>query len=155
MPQYAQNTLVSSERSRGEIERILARYGADQFLYGWDQMVAVVGFRMQGRMIRLRVPLPDRTSPEFTMTPSGRKKRSAALADVAWEQACRQRWRALALVVKAKLEAVECGISSFEEEFLAWTMLPDGSTVADTLLPQLETTYRTGEMPALLPWGQD
>jgi hypothetical protein len=74
--------------------------------------------------------------------------------DAAWEQACRQRWRALALVVKAKLEAVECGISTFEEEFLAWMMLPDGSTVGDRMLPQLETAYRTGQMPPLLPWNE-
>ena len=35
-----------------------------------------------------------------------------------WEQACRQRWRALALVIKAKLEAIDAEISTFEEEFL-------------------------------------
>lgn len=31
---YAENTSVSSEKSRAEIERTLQKYGADQFMYG-------------------------------------------------------------------------------------------------------------------------
>jgi hypothetical protein len=34
---YAENTSVSVESSRGEIERTLQRYGAASFAYGWDQ----------------------------------------------------------------------------------------------------------------------
>jgi response regulator RpfG family c-di-GMP phosphodiesterase len=41
----------------------------------------------------------------------------------------RRRWRCLAMVIKAKLEVVASGISSFEEEFLAHVMLYDGRTV--------------------------
>lgn len=37
MSRYAENTSVSSDRSRAEIEQILARYGAEQFMYGWDR----------------------------------------------------------------------------------------------------------------------
>ena len=33
MPQYAKNTNVSSELSRIEIEKILVRYGAENFAY--------------------------------------------------------------------------------------------------------------------------
>ena len=33
---YATDTRVSVERSKAEIEAILARYGADQFMYGWE-----------------------------------------------------------------------------------------------------------------------
>jgi len=69
-----------------------------------------------------------------------------------WEQACRQRWRALALVIKAKLEAVGSGISVFEEEFLANIVMPDGSTFGAYALPQIEHIYETRELPALLPW---
>ena len=31
---YAQQTQVSTDKSRAEIERTLQRYGADQFMYG-------------------------------------------------------------------------------------------------------------------------
>jgi hypothetical protein len=43
--------------------------------------------------------------------------------------------------VKAKLEAVESGITSFEDEFLAHVMLPNGGTVSDLLRPQLAAAY--------------
>jgi hypothetical protein len=70
-----------------------------------------------------------------------------------WEQACRQRWRALNLVVKAKLEAVESGIATFEDEFLAYTMLPGGATVGQWLTPQLDEVYRRGDLSSVLPLG--
>ena len=60
----------------------------------------------------------------------------------------------MALIIKAKLEATETGITSFEEEFLAYMVLPDNSTVGGVLLPQLERTYETGDMPPLLPAGK-
>ena len=49
---YAEKTTVSTEKSRAEIERTLTRYGADQFMYGWDQEQAVIGFRLVGRQIK-------------------------------------------------------------------------------------------------------
>lgn len=60
----------------------------------------------------------------------------------------------LALVIKAKLEAVAAGITSFEDEFLAHIMLPSGGTVGEWARPQLEVAYSTGAMPALLPGGR-
>lgn len=44
MTRYAETTTVTSDASRGEIERTLTRYGADGFMYGWDQSRAVLGF---------------------------------------------------------------------------------------------------------------
>ena len=66
------------------------------------------------------------------------------------EQAQRQRWRALLLVIKAKLEAIEAGIATFEDEFLAYTMLPSGETVGEWVSPQLDKVYEKGVMPATL-----
>lgn len=68
-----------------------------------------------------------------------------------WWTANRQRWRALALVIKAKLEAVETGIVSFEQEFLPHLVLPNGGTVHEWLAPQMEAVYDKGVMPRLLP----
>lgn len=147
---YASGTDVSSDRSRAEIERTLQRYGADQFMYGWEVGRAAVGFRMHDRQVRFLLPMPDPADGEFTLTPTG-KARSATAAQQAWEQACRQRWRALALVVKAKLEAVDSGITEFEDEFLAHIVLPDGSTAGAFMRPQIQAAYETGTMPELLP----
>lgn len=56
----------------------------------------------------------------------------------AWEQACRVQWRALVLVVKAKLEAVAAGISTIQEEFLSWVVVPgDGRTIGQVLEPKM------------------
>lgn len=148
---YAEKTSVSVAKSKTDIEKTINRYGADSYAYGCEGPRATVGFRLEGKYVRFNMTLPDRGA--FTKTPTG-KARSAAGADKEWEQACRSRWRALNLVIKAMLEAVETGIVTFEEAFLAHIMLPDGGTVGDTLLPQLEASYRDGKtMPSLLPYG--
>lgn len=149
MSRYAENTTVSSEQSRGEIERTLARYGADQFMYGWDSDRAVIGFRCQDRHVRFTLTMPARDAREFTHHSRGPRTPDAAAK--LWEQACRQRWRALALVVKAKLEAVAAGISEFETEFLGHILLPNGETTAEWIRPQLAHAYDTGAMPTSLP----
>ena len=75
---------------------------------------AAVQFKVKGRRILFRLELPDPDSLEYTHSSTGRVRRSNEQEHESWEQACRQRWRALVLIVKAKLEAVEAGISSFE-----------------------------------------
>lgn len=149
MSRYAERTTVSTEASRSEIERTLRRYGADSFMYGWEASRAAVQFSMNGKRIKFELPLPDRNADEFTHHSRGRRTADAALA--LWEQACRQRWRALNIAIKAKLEAVEVGITTFEEEFLAHIVMPGGETVGDWMVPQIERAYLTGTMPPLLP----
>lgn len=148
---YAANTEVPADRSRAEIERTLQRYGADQFMYGWSEDAAVVQFRMNERVVKFLLPMPDRDDPEFRMTPAGKRERTPEQQQKEWERATRSRWRALALVVKAKLEAVESGITEFDDEFLAHIILPDGSTAGQWLRPQLDEAYRSGRMPSALP----
>ena len=150
---YAKNTSVSTEKSRAEIERTLQRYGATSFSYGWEGSNAAIMFAAQDRRVRFVLTMPDRNDRQFTHTEAQRRKRSEDQAHEHWEKACRQRWRALALIVKAKLEAIESGISTFEDEFLAHVLLPDGSTVGDFMGPQLKHVYATGEMPSFLQLG--
>ena len=93
-----------------------------------------MGFYYQSRHIKITLELPDKG--DFVQTPGGRKQRGTEAILKAWEQACRQSWRALALVIKAKFEA--------------YTMLPDGRTVSQSISPQIETMIETGKMPKLL-----
>ena len=151
MAKYAEKTEVSSSRSRDEIERTLTRYGATQFAYAWQEGRAVIGFVLGGKQVRLMLPLPDRGAREFAYTPERGLKRSPEQQAQTYEQAVRQKWRALALVVKAKLEAVEAGISVFEREFFYDIVLPDGRTVGEYVLPQVEESYRSGIMPPMIP----
>lgn len=152
-PRYAEATSVSVDASRAEIERTLRRYNAESFAYGWDRGKAMIEFAAEDRRIRFVLPLPDRHAREFTHTPERRTARKPAQAEAAWEQACRQRWRALALAIKAKLEAVEAGISTFEDEFLAHVVLPDGRTFGSWATPEIARAYETGTMPPLLAIG--
>jgi hypothetical protein len=154
MPTYAAKTTVSPERSRMELEQILSRYGATAFGYGYDGNRAVVTFRANGRVVRFTVDVP--AIEEFKWTSgaeweAGARQRTSTQQQAALEQSERQRWRALTLVVKAKLEAVEAGISDFEDEFLSHILLPNGTTVGEHLGPQLDEVYATGVMPSLLP----
>lgn len=147
---YAQDTSVSVEKSRAEVERTLQRYGATKFMYGCDTAKAVICFEAKGKMVKFELPLPDRNDPKFRVTPHRRHRRTDEETYLAWEQACRTRWRALALCVKAKLEAVASGITSFESEFLAHFVMPNGQTLGEVAIPQLEEATKAGRMPQLL-----
>ena len=150
---YAQTTAVAAERSRGEIERVVTKYGASKFVYSWIEDRAMIGFFLHERMIRFIVPMPDKEA--FSKTAGGRRVRKQAAALKAWEQATRQRWRALLLAVKAKLEAVESGIATFEDEFMAYIVLPDNHTVGEFMKPQLLDAYAHKRMPLMLPCLED
>lgn len=147
---YAEKTAVSSSRSRADIEECLMRYGASGFMSGITADKAVVAFECDGRRIKFVLPMPDRRSQEFTHTPARGIARSEQEAASAYEQAVRQRWRALYLVIKAKLEAVETGIAHFEDEFMAHIVLPNGETMSQHARPLIARAYETGNMPPLL-----
>jgi len=148
---YAEKTNVSIERTEGEIKGLLRRYKAKSFGSMEEPGMVILVFEMSDRRIVFRLPLPDRNDDEFAKTPSGRRTRSPEQQYVAWEQACRSRWRALFLCIKAKLESVESGIETFEDAFLAHVMMPDGMTVGEHTRPKIAHVYETEKMQPLLP----
>ncbi len=148
MPTYAQNTQVSTDRSLSEIKSTLMRYGADQFAVMESRDSASVAFTYSARHVRFDLAMPRRDDEAFTRTPTG-KARVASAAESEWEKACRQRWRALALVVKAKLEAVEAGISTFDQEFFAHLVLPGGKSVFEQVAPAVAKAIEGDPAPLL------
>lgn len=148
---YAADTKVPVARSQAELEAMLRRYGADQFGYATQDGLARIQFRENGRVYRFDLPLPTADFRSVTHTPTGRA-RAAGERVKALDQEHRRRWRALVLIVKAKLEAAESGITSFADEFLPYTLLPDGTTVGEHVDDELHEAYETGAMPTnLLP----
>lgn len=138
MSRYAQNTSVPVDRSRAEIEKTLARYGATGFGYSWDRRVrgsgkveehALLVFVLKDRRIQLDVIMPEDAREQ------------------------RQRWRAMLLVVKAKLEAVESGLGTLESEFLANIVMKDGRTIGAAMVPRLSEVVEFGRL--LPPAGGD
>jgi len=134
---FAANTVVPVAKSRMEIEQLLERHKAKQYgtAVDYDLRTARVQFRLHDRIVRFTVALPD---PKQL----GAGKRL--------EQAERQRWRALLLVIKAKLESVENKIETFEQAFLANVVLPNDKTVAEMVAPHIAVAYKEGRMPRQL-----
>lgn len=151
---YAQNTSVTVERSKAEVERILSSYGATQFVSGWDNghKQAMVQFDMKSRRIRFLLKMPDAEEFRFFRRKNSHRdtERTLKQAEALADQEMRRRWRALALVVKAKLEAVESGISEFETEFLANIVTASGATIGDMVIPRLQHIADSGKLGNLL-----
>lgn len=137
---YAANTSVPIEKSQAEVKKILQRYGANAFMFAESQQAAMIAFELKGRRIKFNVPMPQPV-PQPKATQVARNK---------YEQLCRSRWRALCLAIKAKLECVESGITTLEQEFLAHIVLPDGRSFGDIYIPQIQEAYDTKTMPPLL-----
>jgi hypothetical protein len=146
---YAEGTSVSPERSQAEIAENLRRYGASSYVSGYEDNRAMIAFKAHDRTVRFILDLPLPGDDEFGWTPT-RQRRKPDAARAAYDQEVRRRWRALALAIKAKLEAVATGIASFEDEFLAYTVLPDNTTVGQRVQAEIAEAWRTGQAPPRL-----
>jgi hypothetical protein len=132
---------------------MLKRYGADAFGYLEDGRKVRIAFRMRNRQFRFTLSMPDPKEERFTMVSKGAigmQPRSPTSRANVYDQACRSLWRALLLVIKAKLEAVEVGIVTLEDEFLAQTVTGTGETVAEIIQPQLIEHYKDPKRPLML-----
>lgn len=135
---YAAETEVPVAKSKVAIETLLLDHGATEFVSGWNETHDTLQFHLRGQTVRFVLPRPDPNDRKYT-----RDRRGIALSPVArtkrLDQANRQRWRALYLVIRAKLEAIQSGIAVYEQEFLAFIVDPEtGLTVGDILVPRLQ-----------------
>lgn len=135
MSTYASDTIVPVSRSQEEIRKTLVRYGATGFMFGQGNGNAMMMFEAKSRRVKFVLPLPK--NPE--------SKRDQQLE--------RTRWRCLLLAIKAKLECVASGITTFEQEFLAHIVMPNGQTVGNLVAQEIEHSYKGGTMQPLLGVG--
>lgn len=154
---YASRTAVPVTRSRAELDALLEKHGASRRALGHDEEAgfAFAVFEIQGRQVRLRVPLPRKTDyPVKGQEPRDWHRLNLEERD-SWRatqvaQLHRERWRQLLLLVKAKLEAVQLGLSTFEREFLADIFLANGRTVHEEISANIAQNYIEGGAPKLL-----
>jgi len=147
---YAKGTEVSVAKSQAEIQNIIMRYGATTFMFGQSLDGASIAFEAKGRRVQFFLPLPKKDERRFLV--DGRNyRRTPEKQHIAWEQACREKWRSLCLCIKAKLEAVDAGITTFEDEFMAHIVMPDGLTVGQHIRPRIADAYESGTMLPMLP----
>src|SRR5579872_4028588 len=101
---YAEGTSTPVAKTREEIERTLKKYGATGFLYGNQGDVSAVAFELEGRRYRIEVHVP----PMESFRANYRQGQPALQEARAKEE--RRLWRALLMVIEAKLEAAKSGI---------------------------------------------
>lgn len=128
---YAERTSIPLERSKAEIEKLVTKYGATGFMSAWQQGSSFIAFLMAGKQLK------------FIMPPVDKKAKDPAQEE-------RRLWRALLLSVKAKLESSASGISSFQYEFMANIVMPDGKILGEHVIPRLAEIEKSGKMPQLL-----
>lgn len=140
---YAAATRVPEDRSRNEIEQLVRRYGATNFAYANGATGAMVAFETKRRRVRFLLAYP----PEMRKPAEHRGRWDAAEA---MAQERRRLWRALVLVVKAKLEGVASKVETFDQAFMAHLVMPGGRTLAEHLMPEVERMITSGKMGPLL-----
>ena len=126
---YAEGTRVPINQTKGEIEKLVRKVGATKFGVLEEEDRATILFTLTDRHIRFVLPL----NPNYT------------------DQVRRSRWRALMLVIKAKLESAVASIETVEEAFLAQVVMPGGRTVYEESREIIRDRYLTGDEIPLLP----
>lgn len=128
---FAEGTSVAIDKSRAEVETLLERHGASHVAIMRSPEESIVVFQIGVLRVRRAVQVPTQGSAE------------------ARDREHRRRWRALVLILKAKLEMITGGESTMEREFLADMMLPNGETVESEFLPKLLQALQANKQPRL------
>lgn len=123
MSKFAQGTDVSPEKSQMQISKMLRDFKCSGVMMGYEGDRAFIGFVHSNVQVRLFCPL------------------------VKSEAENRRRWRVIRIVIQSKFEVIHCGIKSFEQEFFADIVMPNGKTVSEMALPAVTKAIASGVMP--------
>lgn len=149
-----ETTTVPVERSQGEIRKLLADHGAGRFAFGEETddggvRWAAVTFTHGGTAVRMRVP--HKPIDEQSARSKARRAHTRSYEDIAGEaieQEAKRIWRVIAWNLKARLVAVEEGVETFEEAFLAHILDPRTN---QTIFEQLAESGRVELAAPLFP----
>lgn len=135
---YALNTAVAPEKTQREIAELLHKYKVDDYelLIGMNR--TGIAFKLQNRALRFILPMP----------------KPKEMTEGQYAQQVRSAWRGLLLTLHGKLESIDRGIENFDEAFMGQIVMPQNETVHEWLSPQLDTIFKTGKLPPLLPEGK-
>jgi hypothetical protein len=121
---YIRGASITCAASQAEIQSMLGAAGARGFQLAAERGATRIAFSLGDRQFLLSLPL---SASEGTST--------------AAQEAARRGWRQLSFLVRAKLDAVACGITTFDEEFLAYMVLPGGATVFQAVKPGMAAAH--------------
>jgi len=160
---FAEGTTVPASKSQAECRNLIERHGGDLFSTGWrNDLTEFIGYRWHGRLYRFDIQHPP--GERFSQPPAGQTftdPRDIELNQryqAGYSQWCHycdrevmRRWRVLLKLILEPLFklALEEEGDTAERVFLAYAVLPDGSTVGERMEPQFTLAYETGKMPQL------
>lgn len=138
------STKVTVEKSQSEIRRLLLDYGAQRFLFGEEERGGVrwagLEFVHDDHIVRMSVPL--KTPDERPLREKAQRAQTRTYEQIrneAFDQEARRVWRVLFWSLKARMVAVEEGLETFAQAFLAHLVDPaSGATVWQALAPTME-----------------
>jgi hypothetical protein len=126
MSKYAQGTSVPPEKSQMQITKLLRTYKASGVMIGFDGGNSFIAFIYNNIQVRMFCPIAKSDAEE------------------------RRRWRVMRIIIQSKFEMIQCGIRSFEEEFFADIVMPNGKTVSQIAIAAVKKAISSGEMPVKL-----
>lgn len=100
-----------------ELEKLLLEHNVTVFGYERAGELAVVRFILNEHKLRLVVPMPDWNDEKYTLTPVQKTVRSITSRRQLYWADVSKTWKAMKNLIAAKLEGVEMGITTFEDEF--------------------------------------
>ncbi len=104
---------------------------------------ALIAFPLADGPVLLMTAILDPAGRNPTCSPPS-NARTGKQTNAALGPAVRQRRRVLAVVIKAKLHAVNTGVATAEVEFRAHIVSPDGQSIGRLLQPQLRAAHDSG-----------
>ena len=136
---------------------MLTRYGATGFRTASEGGRTAIAFSVGRHRFRFMYDPSVPAQPAGAGRPGAARNllqpRSTAPGTRSEEEASRRYWHKLSMLIRAKLEAVAEGIASFDEEFLAYMVLPGGQTVLQNVGPGIARAYSTGTRTSIMNDG--
>lgn len=127
---YAEGTTVSVDTSRGELSGLLTAHGCQRMAWATEPDADTLQFFLGGNGYRFRIARPTveevqarwREDHPYAADGQFRNMDWRKNTDAEW----RRRWRAHVLLLKAKLEFVEAGDTTLEQEFMSALLVEGG-----------------------------
>lgn len=157
-----ESTTVPVDKSQAGIRALLVKHGAEQFTFGEGGGAAPwagIEFAHGGLLVRMRAPLKV-DEAQLATTWEKHRRNNGKKTEIEWrrqhiEQEQKRIWRVLHWTMKARLEAVEEQVETFEQAFLAHIVDPaTGQTLYQHLQPALDRGVFDVGGPGMLELGR-
>jgi hypothetical protein len=129
------STATSGDKAMAEIQRILQRFGCNKFgtMTDWDAGVLMVQFEWHGAQVSFPANFKGYATAWLKENPWTSRK---SISQKEWEAKALEIgsiavYSILRDWIKAQVTAVETGLISFEEVFMAHIMLPNGKRMIE------------------------